>query len=789
MTAVAVAGMHRTGTSMVAKALRLAGLYLGEDEDLVEAAPDNPEGFYEHAGIVTCNDDLLEVTGGAWDHPPPCPPLAADDPRVVEVADKARKTIAPLAVTGTWGWKDPRTSLTARFWLDLVPDLRVVVCVRHPLEVALSLKRRNRSSYAHGLALWHSYYHALLDTVPEDRRIVTHYDAHLNNGGDELERLLRFAHLDPAAAGTALSAANPQLRHHRIDVALGEAGVARATIDLYHRLCEEAGQPLDEPEAARAPATLDRTRLDLALAEEHLEQRQRQIDSLREERTRLESRLARVEDTVDRLGALAGLDGRLETRFEALTAAVTDATYRVTGVHDREYDPVVRGCRELVGRHTGQGDAVLVIAKGDPALLDLYGRATLNFPHHASRRYPGYAPPTATSAIAHLEALRLRGVRFLLIPDTARWWLDHYASFAAHVMDRYRVVDDEPAGLLVDLAARPGTDHPSSEPLTRTISRISAAAAAGPAVLDWTDRGLGRHLPDHNVFVPPDDGLVLPYLEGSIDVVVIADDQRTREARRVASKAVVRIDDVDGVPRVAELMTLDGEDGAGGAEAPLTVVVDPGGDDRWLSHVRDLIDRETNVSLRATSRSVALNDGIAGYAVLLDPGVLPLPGWATTVRTTLAAHPTAGALAVCLLDASGGLEAAGAVVFDDASWAGVGRGSPHVSAPWHNFVRPTCAAPGMAVVRGDLAAAAGGYRSPLAWAATLWQAGQRVLYQPEVWAVRAQGASTAALLDAQAAEAWAPVLASRPERPEPLDDRAWRGLIARDDIEACWGLR
>ena len=84
--------------------------------------------------------------------------------------------LAALAEHEPWGFKDPRTCLTAAYWLDLQPDLRFIVCVRHPLEVALSLKRRNQNSYSLGLALWERYYRSVLDLVPADRRIVTHYD-------------------------------------------------------------------------------------------------------------------------------------------------------------------------------------------------------------------------------------------------------------------------------------------------------------------------------------------------------------------------------------------------------------------------------------------------------------------------------------------------------------------------------------------------------------------------------------------------------------------------------------
>ena len=94
-----------------------------------------------------------------------------------------------------------------------------MVCVRHPLEVALSLKRRNNTSYAHGLSLWHGYYETLLDAVPEDRRLVTHYDAHFPDPAAEVGRIVTFAGLsesgDAAAQAASEAGASPSPpRHH-----------------------------------------------------------------------------------------------------------------------------------------------------------------------------------------------------------------------------------------------------------------------------------------------------------------------------------------------------------------------------------------------------------------------------------------------------------------------------------------------------------------------------------------------------------------------------------------------
>src|SRR5438045_3466051 len=143
--------MHRSGTSMITRALHDSGLHLigTGAEELIDAAEDNPEGFWENKAIVARNDDLLEATGGSWDNPegfwenkaivarnddlreatggswdnpPVLPPQAVDDPRVAHVAEPATAAIAALSEYERWGFKDPRTCLTAAYWMDLVPD-------------------------------------------------------------------------------------------------------------------------------------------------------------------------------------------------------------------------------------------------------------------------------------------------------------------------------------------------------------------------------------------------------------------------------------------------------------------------------------------------------------------------------------------------------------------------------------------------------------------------------------------------------------------------------------------
>ncbi|MEZ5167468.1 MAG: sulfotransferase [Acidimicrobiales bacterium] len=281
---IAVTGMHRSGTSMITRGLHDSGLHLigGAADALLEAADDNPEGFWENKAIVACNDDLLEAAGGAWDNPPAFPPPAVDDPRVAEVVERATEALVGLRQNARWGFKDPRTCLTAGFWLDLQPDLRFVICVRNPLEVALSLKRRNQNSYSLGLSLWERYYTTVLDLVPEDRRIVTHYDTYFLDPAGELARVCDFAGLEPAPPRVLT-----ELRHHDVGVSLEEANVGPTISRLYRDLCAEAGMTA-RPAAAVDEGHVRRLVLDGTVAARHAEQRQAAIE-------RLEERLAEAQ--------------------------------------------------------------------------------------------------------------------------------------------------------------------------------------------------------------------------------------------------------------------------------------------------------------------------------------------------------------------------------------------------------------------------------------------------------------------------------------------------------------
>jgi GT2 family glycosyltransferase/glycosyltransferase involved in cell wall biosynthesis/predicted nucleic acid-binding Zn-ribbon protein len=255
---IAIAGMHRSGTSMVAKLLHVGGVYLGPPSELDVPAPDNADGLWEDTRFVGLNDDILRAFGGGWDSPPALPQSFRGEP-FEHIRPAAETLVAEVRANDPWGWKDPRNSLTLPFWRSVVDDLFTVVCVRNPIEVAISLHRRNSLSYSLSIALWDEYNRRLLASTTPDRRFVTHYAAFFEDARGQVERLL-------AAVGRpatdelverCVAATNVSLRHTIFTNAdLLEAEVAPDTLALYAQLCDEAawvdGGKLSLPQTTRS---------------------------------------------------------------------------------------------------------------------------------------------------------------------------------------------------------------------------------------------------------------------------------------------------------------------------------------------------------------------------------------------------------------------------------------------------------------------------------------------------------------------------------------------------------
>src|SRR5947199_10146172 len=108
-----LAGMHRSGTSLVASWLARAGVDLGRD--LLPADSGNPTGYFEALSFLDLDRRMLlaatpEGPGHrdwGW-----VESEELDRARFAEFTEPARALLAAQAAReGLWGWKDPRTTL------------------------------------------------------------------------------------------------------------------------------------------------------------------------------------------------------------------------------------------------------------------------------------------------------------------------------------------------------------------------------------------------------------------------------------------------------------------------------------------------------------------------------------------------------------------------------------------------------------------------------------------------------------------------------------------------------
>jgi hypothetical protein len=75
-----------------------------------------------------------------------------------------------------------------------------------------------------------------------------------------------------------------------------------------------------------------------------------------------------------------------------------------------------------------------VVSNGDDELLKLgQNRHGWHFPQMQDGTYAGYHPGDSSEAIAHLSDLFKRGAQYVLLPQTAYWWLDFYPDLLRHL--------------------------------------------------------------------------------------------------------------------------------------------------------------------------------------------------------------------------------------------------------------------------------------------------------------------------------------------------------------------
>jgi len=222
---IIVLGMHRSGTSALMGLLESTGIYIG---------PTNP-AVREPGSLVSIDNEILEISGGAWDAPPGAP-LSWNDRQ----EKRARRFLRSFDGQVSWGMKDPRLLLTLDFWYPrLLPEARLLATFRNPVAVAASLNRRNpkRWTISAGLELYTEY----------NRRLLRHSDAHgfpIINFDLEANAYLASVELAFRAIGYRPAREqdyfDPAERHHtQVDLSRADT----ESREVYEELCRRAIKP------------------------------------------------------------------------------------------------------------------------------------------------------------------------------------------------------------------------------------------------------------------------------------------------------------------------------------------------------------------------------------------------------------------------------------------------------------------------------------------------------------------------------------------------------------------
>ena len=129
----------------------------------------------------------------------------------------------------------------------------------------------------------------------------------------------------------------------------------------------------------------------------------------------LQSRYRLVADSPDACLIYDLRSGPIETGTQVATMPADRRSTNGAGLQN----PVVAAIRALLDSLLPVDEPVLIVSQGDDELLRL-GRTALDFPHDERGRHRSIDSLTQTAITAQLTADREQGVRYLVLPDTAR---------------------------------------------------------------------------------------------------------------------------------------------------------------------------------------------------------------------------------------------------------------------------------------------------------------------------------------------------------------------------------
>jgi hypothetical protein len=126
--------------------------------------------------------------------------------------------------------------------------------------------------------------------------------------------------------------------------------------------------------------------------------------------------------------------------YRAPSASNVNRTFASRRLLRSQYELLIQEVHDVLRTTVPPGARVLIASRGDERLATLDGAEGWHFPQDDQGVYAGHYPADSADAIAQLESLRDRGADYLVFPDTALWWLEHYTGLAQYLAQHCRLV-------------------------------------------------------------------------------------------------------------------------------------------------------------------------------------------------------------------------------------------------------------------------------------------------------------------------------------------------------------
>ncbi len=179
-----ILGMHRSGTSLGTRILSSHGLSIGDN--LIAGQTDNPDGFFENAAIVACQQKMETALSREHYSPQGTHPFPEDwllHPEVCKQKEQLKQIITEELAANTaplWAFKDPRSLRFLPLWQQIFQELDLqpayILCLRDPHAVIQSLWRRNAHPHSQIELLWLIHFLEGLEQLDIRDTHIIHYE-------------------------------------------------------------------------------------------------------------------------------------------------------------------------------------------------------------------------------------------------------------------------------------------------------------------------------------------------------------------------------------------------------------------------------------------------------------------------------------------------------------------------------------------------------------------------------------------------------------------------------------